>query len=181
MRRTTICLVGLAALAGCSKTPAGGQAAPAAVQPSAAVLPFQRPHPKAGLWRMALTTDAGPGITVTGETCIDAATERSVFMANPRDHAGNCDEPRFSANPGGGIVFDETCKLNTRTVVSHGVATGDFSNAYDLDVTSRMDPPIAGGVATNHSRIQAQWEGPCKPGQKPGQMSNVHLAGIGRG
>jgi hypothetical protein len=142
---------------------------------------FTQPHPKVGLWRMAISSDAGPGVSITGDICIDSKTESSAFEANPRSRHGDCSEPRFSANPGGGVVFDSACKFNGRTVTSHGVATGDFSSNYAVDVTTAMDPPLPNGMGGGHSRIEARWTGPCKPGQKAGQMTGLRVGALGRG
>ena len=181
MRATAICLVcSVAVLAACSKKPAEQASAPAATPP-ALILPFVRPHPKAGLWHMAMATDNGPGIKFGADMCLDAATEGSAFAANPRARSSNCSEPKFSANPGGGVVFDETCKVNQRAITSHGVATGDFSSAYAVDVTTTMDPPLPGGMGGGHTHIDAHWVGPCQPGQRPGQMTGLKLGGAGRG
>ena len=181
MRSTGLMMVcGLAVLAGCSKKPAGQAGAPAAQAVQAPAI-FQRPHPKVGLWRMSITSDAGPGIAFSAAICLDEKTESAGFMANPRAHASNCEEPKYAANPGGGVVFDETCKVSQRTIISHGVITGDFTSAYAADVTTSMDPPLPGGMGGGHSRIQAQWVGPCPAGQRPGQMTGLKLSGVGSG
>ena len=176
---------GTAALAACSKPPASNTAAApqvhAPVAPPASTAGFLRPHPKVGLWRMSMSSDNGPGVSMTGEMCIDAKTEASAFEANPRAHASNCSAPHFSSNPGGGMIFDSTCKVGDRTISSHGVATGDFSNSYVLDVSTRIDPPLPGVSGIGHSRVEAHWIGPCKPGQRPGQMTGLKIGGFGRG
>jgi len=179
MRASAIGLVcGLACMAGCSKSPTN----PPAVQaPAGPAFSFGRPQPKLGLWKLTISTDDGPGISFTGEMCIDAQTQRSAFEVSPRARSRNCTEPKFSPNPGGGVVFDGTCKVNDRVITSHGVATGDFSNAYSVDMTTRMDPPLPGGLGGGRSRIDARWAGACKPGQRPGQMTGLHLSGVGRG
>ncbi len=182
MRAPVTCLVcSLAVLAACSKPPARQEAAPAAKAPAGPAFPFGRPHPKLGLWRMSFSTDSGPGISIAGDMCIDAKTESSAFEASPRSRGRNCSEPTFSPNPGGGVTFDGACKINGRTITSHGVASGDFSSAYVVDVTTHMDPPLPGGVGGGHSRIEAHWVGPCLPDQRPGQMTGMHLARMGRG
>jgi hypothetical protein len=182
MRAAGVVIVcGLALLTACSKKPAEPAGGPAANASGGAVLPFTRPHPKLGLWQMNISTDTGPGVQVAGEICIDASTETSAFQASPRARSNNCSEPRFAPNPGGGVAFDASCKVNDRTISSHGVATGDFSSAYAVDVATSMDPPLPGGVGSGHSKIEAHWVGPCKPGQRPGQMTGIRLAGVGHG
>lgn len=177
MRTAVVMACGAVVLAGCSKPPE--QAATPAARGGSSVLPFQRPHPRLGLWRMTLSTESSGGLSVAGDICVDASTEASAF--EPRSHArsGNCDEMRFSPNPGGGVAIDETCRINGRSVNSHAVASGDFSTNYTLDVTTRMDPPLPGGLG-EHTRMQARWVGPCA-GQRPGQMTRMRLAATGQG
>jgi len=69
--------------------------------------------------------------------------------------------------------------MGSRTINSRGVATGDFSSAYAVDVTTTMDPPLPGNLTSTRSRIESHWIGPCKPGQAPGQMTGMKLAGVG--
>jgi hypothetical protein len=175
--RAAVCIAcSVLALAGCSK-PAAEHAPPAA---SAPVLQFQRPHPRLGLWSMTVSTDRVPGFALAGEICIDASTERSAFEPASRSRSRNCSEPRFSPNPGGGVSIDGACEVNGRSIVSHAVATGDFSTRYTLDVTTRMDPPLPGGLG-EHTRMQARWIGPCAEGQRPGQMTRLRPTALGQG
>jgi hypothetical protein len=177
MRVIAVCLVSsVALLAACSKP---AESAKPAIGPATLL---GKPHPKAGLWQMAISSDAGPGISVSGQICIDAKTENSAFESSPRTHSKDCTDPSFLVSPGGGLVFETVCKVSGgRTITSHGVASGDFNNAYSVDFTTKVDPPLEGGIGDGHSRIAAHWLGPCKPGQKPGQMSGVKLGGLGRG
>jgi hypothetical protein len=184
-RTTTLTLVSaLALLAACSK-PATSTSAPggeaAAPKPANPVAVFTRPHPKAGLWQMTMSTDAGPGVKMSGEICLDEKTENAAFEAGPKAKSSNCQEPRFSANPGGGMVFETVCKVGERSITSKGVATGDFSSSYAVDVTAIMDPPLPGNMGTTHTRMESHYIGPCKEGQTPGRMLGMKLAGVGRG
>ena len=185
MRTTVTCIAAsLAVLAACSKAPSAGgagQASTTAAAPAQAPAPslFSRPHPKAGLWRMAMSNDTGPGVNFTGEVCIDANTEQSAFQAGPRAKPKDCADPKIGPAPGGGIAFDTTCQSSGRTLTSHVVASGDFNSAYSMDVTSSMDPPPQGVPPQMHMHMQATWLGACKPGQAPGHMS-MKLSGLGR-
>jgi hypothetical protein len=171
----------LALLGACSKTPVAKTqaAAPAAPNPMAA---FARPHPKPGLWRMTMSTDAGPGVKMSGQICIDEKTEDAAFNAAPRrSKSTDCDAPKFAANPVGGISFETVCRMGDRTVANRGVATGDFSSAYALDVTSTTDPPFPGNLGTVHTRMESRYLGPCQQGQSVGRLMGMKLAGVGRG
>jgi hypothetical protein len=55
------------------------------------------------------------------------------------------------------------------TVTSHAETSGDFNSAYTVTVTSRSE---GGRLGTRDSKIAmtAKWTGPCKDGQKPGDV-----------
>ena len=190
MRRSaTIVLSGLAALAACSKSqpaapgaPAGGSTAavaPAApAKPSVAAL-FSKPQRKPGLWSISISTSTGPGLKLGGEVCVDAETEKSASFNTSPTGSKACAQNSFSPAPGG-VAFDTTCKFDNRTIVSHGVATGDFSSNYTVDVSTHMDPPLPGGQGDSKSHIEAHWLGPCKPGQTPGHMT-MKMGRFGQG
>ncbi len=189
MRAAAICLVSsMAVITACSKAPTAGQtggaSAPSPAPTAAPASPVQAagllPHPKAGLWKMSMAMDAGPGIRMGGEICLDAQTEQAAFTAGPQARSKDCSEPAFGVAPGGGVTFDTTCKREGRTVRMHGVATGDFNSAYAMDTTTSMDPAPPGAPAEMKMHMQAQWLGPCRPGQTPGHMS-MKMNGVGQG
>lgn len=176
----TVCLLaGSALIAGCNKheTAQGGTVrTPLATE--AALALGGRPHPKPGLWRTSLSMNAGPGVTLSGELCLDSSTEDSAFTSSSRG-ARNCDAPRFSPGPNG-LNFSTTCHAGGRTIVSQGVATGDFKTSYALDVVTRVDPAPAGLPNEMRTKMQATWMGPCRPDQKPG-AATMRFAGLGQG
>lgn len=189
MRAAILCLsLSMALLAGCSKGPGapprpngpppGPAPAPKAAAPGAAAFFNGRPQRKPGLWRMTVATDSGPGLKLAGEICLDAATDRTSSFTAARGAMKDCGRPTFRPSLGG-ISFDSTCKFGSRTVTTHGVASGDFNKAYTLETTTRTDPPLPGGGEVK-TRIAAQWLGPCLPGQVPGKMS-MKVTGLGQG
>ena len=184
MRTAEACLLsGLILTAACSRPAAPGRAAaggPGPSSPSIGAPASFRPHPKAGLWRTTIATSAGPGVRMSGEMCLDASTEQTAFSSGAQSVSKDCSAPSFGPAPGGGVMFDTTCRSGGRTITTHGVATGDFSKAYDLDLTSHIDPAPPGLGGDTKTKVQAQWAGPCKPGQKPGHAS-MRMTGFGQG
>ena len=156
------CLAGAALLAGCHRHGAQSDASAPSI--------FARPHPKPGLWRTSASTNALPGLGMTGELCLDASNEDDAFSSSGRSLAKDCGPWKFQRVEAG---FDLTivCHLGRRTITTSGVATGDFISSYAADLTTRTDPPAPGLPAEMSSTIRAKWIGPCPPGQKPGQMS----------
>ncbi|HEY7219560.1 MAG TPA: hypothetical protein VH985_14340, partial [Candidatus Binatia bacterium] len=59
------------------------------------------------------------------------------------------------------------------------VFTGRFDSSYKADIKSSYEPPMA-GMKESSSMIEAKWLGPCKAGQKPGDivmpgMPNINI------
>ena len=68
------------------------------------------------------------------------------------------------------VVSESVCKLNGSTAKTRAVFTGRFDSAYNSDIKSTYEPPIA-GMREASTVIEAKWLGPCLPGQKPGDIS----------
>jgi hypothetical protein len=182
MRVAAACLLAASALiSGCGRHDSAQVSAGGAAQPTEAATPVltSRPHPKAGLWRTSMSTNAGPGITMTGELCVDSSTEDSAFSANGRSISKDCEPTQFAPSDGG-FAFTAVCHAKGRTITTKGLATGDFRTSYALDVSTQIDPSPAGLPPEMHTKMQATWLGPCKPGQKPGQAS-MRFGGFGQG
>ncbi len=183
MRIVALCFVSsMSLLAACSKAPNAGAASSAPAAPAAGPATttphglLSVPHRKPGLWKVSFSTDGGPGVRMNGELCIDEQTDQTTSYG--AGGAGkNCVQSNLRPSPEGGFAFDSTCKFAGHTATTHGLVTGDFNNSYAVSVATHMDPPILAGTGDVHTQIQAQWEGPCRPGQKPGAMS-MKLAGI---
>ena len=182
MRRIAVwVLAGSALFAGCAKHQAATSASPdgaAASAPGPAAL-IGRPHPKPGLWRTSVTTNAGPGVTMTGELCLDASNEDMAFSSSGHGFSKNCDPVKYQAADGG-VGFSTVCHIGRRTVTTTGTATGDFKSDYSVDVSTLMDPAPPGLPAKMSTTIRAKWEGPCPAGTKPGQVS-MKFTGFGQG
>jgi hypothetical protein len=180
MRRIVVgLLAGSVLIAGCGKHDNGQTTASAGAQgASGSSLLGGRPHPKAGLWRTSISTSAGPGITMSGELCLDQATGDSAFTSSARG-AKDCSTPKFTP-AADGLHFSATCHTGSRTIVSNGVANGDFNSSFAVDVSTHVEPAVSGLPGDVHTRMQATWVGPCRPDQKPGQ-SSMKFGGFGQG
>ena len=127
-----------------------------------------------------MTNALGPSVSFSGQVCLDAQTEDAAFQSGPMTQTKNCESPKFAAGPDGGLAFDTACKTDGRTVTVHATLSGDFHNAYAMDVTSQLSPAPAGMPSEFRTHTEARWIGPCKPGQAPGHMA-FKLSGFGRG
>jgi hypothetical protein len=76
---------------------------------------------------------------------------------------------------GNAVVLDSVCSHQGSTVRTKGRFSGDFNSRYSGDMHSTFDPPLQ-GMKEMRQKIEARWLGPCKPGQKPG---DVFVEGMG--
>jgi hypothetical protein len=185
MRKVLIVAVGVTALAGCSKsadhaaTNAAG--APGAAPPSnpiAAAAKAMEPRRKAGLWQMAVSTTGGPGMSLSLQTCIDAAHASDFNVKPPASARTNCSSSK-SHPIAGGWAFESTCTTNGRTMKTTGTVTGDLSSGYHMEASTQTEPPMQGMAAVAKTNIDAKWLGACPPGMKPGatKFGGMNLGG----
>jgi hypothetical protein len=137
------------------------------VSPAAALdLPARKP----GLWEIKMIMDgpqpAGPMMQLI---CIDAATDK--LLHDKMSGVGACSQQDMSRS-GSTIVVDSSCKIANMSTHSHMVIEGDFDSAYTMKVSTTIE----GGPAQSQRPIkrdmtlQAKWQGPCRAGQKPGDI-----------
>src|SRR5262249_2754797 len=110
------------------------------------------------------------------QECLDAATDKLMNSNFAGAAAGTTCSKQDMTRSGATIVVDSVCTVaGGSTVTSHTVVSGSFDSGYTVDVTSTREGgrPLPGGAAPGGStqmKIAATWIGPCKPGQKPGDM-----------
>lgn len=135
----------------------------------AAAANLDYPPRKPGLWEMSMAhgdePDAKPHIV---QQCIDAKTDTAMREMGQGASRDACSKQDMRKD-GGKIVVDSVCKLGPTTLTSHSEISGDFSSSYRMESHTAYDPPLA-GRAKGTAIVQAKWLGPCKAGQKPGDM-----------
>lgn len=123
------------------------------------------PKRKSGLWEMKMQM---PGMPSQGpmQMCVDQASD-NVMQDKAREKA-NC--PVMDVNKSGNkITIHSVCKHEGSTVTSDAVITGDFDSNYRNDMVMRYNPPQH-GMSEMKMVQEARWLGPCKAGQKPGDV-----------
>ena len=161
-----------ATAAACSKPAAeradGGQAATQAAKPASGggALTLQ-PKRKAGLWDISM--GGGAGVKIAAQMCVDEATAADFDIKRPEASDAKCSKSKVQRT-GGGWTFESTCQVPGGTMTSKGVISGDLNDNYQMDLTSRMDPPPRGMPAETKMSMKARWLGPCPAGMKPGAM-----------
>lgn len=123
------------------------------------------PKRKSGLWEMK-TQMAGVPPQGPLQMCIDQATDN--LMQERAKEKANC--PVMDVNRSAGKVsIHAVCKQEGLTTTSDAVITGDFEKSYRSDMHIRYEPPQQGMKEMKMTQ-EARWLGPCKAGQKPGDV-----------
>lgn len=184
MRSTIVILAAGAAalaLAGCQKKDAAGASqasAAASAAPATGASPLASlPHRKAGLWQMHQSV-SGIDRVMTSEICIDDATEAKMSMWSA-GASQNCSTQNVSRGLDGSIKIASTCKMGSGgTISTVATVSGDYSSHYRVHADSTTTGAAVPQMNGQHTMIiDAQWTGPCPPGQVGGDMT---LPGVGK-
>ena len=123
------------------------------------------PKRKSGLWEMKMQMAGMPGHGPM-QMCVDQASD-TVMQERAREKV-NC--PVMDVQQGiGKVTIHSVCKHEGTTVTTDAVITGDFNSSYRNDMVMRYDPPMQGMKEMKMTQ-DARWLGPCKAGQKPGDV-----------
>lgn len=123
------------------------------------------PSRQSGLWEIMTMVDGKPMGTGPLQQCIDSKTDDMMGQ----NMAGIVCERNAVARAGPVLTIDSVCKIGKTRTTTKGTFTGDFAKAYKANLAITYDPPMMGMKAARMS-IDARRLGPCKPGQRPGQI-----------
>lgn len=129
-----------------------------------AQLPADMPRPDPGLWQMKTSLAQMGGMGMGFQICLDESVDD--LLIQPDDET-TCSEHSYRRE-GERLVFSAVCRTDGSEARMEGVFTGDFRRSYRGDVATTYTPPLEGMTRTDMS-IEAQWTGPCQPGQRPGE------------
>jgi hypothetical protein len=118
------------------------------------------PARKAGLWEITI---AGPH-SIKVRQCSDAASDQAMAQAGI-GLAADCPK-RDVQQSGNAITIDSVCRSAGKTTTSHIVITGSLESKYTMTMTN-PSPGKSGGAAMT---LYAEWLGPCRADQKPGDV-----------
>jgi hypothetical protein len=144
-----------------------------------AVYAVEMPKRKSGLWEMKMTSTHGQGGTFAMQQCIDETTDElmrqqgdSASMMMPKRGKSSSKEKCSTQNmrrEGNTFVMDSVCQHGKTTATTHAVATGTFDSSYRMESKTTFDPPMS-GIRDSTTIVEAKWLGPCKEGQRPGDV-----------
>jgi len=138
------------------------------------------PKLKPGQWETTTVSSGTPGAPQNKITmCTDDSVQKQMMNIGEGMRREMCSKAEIRRD-GGKYIGDSVCKIGPGTMTSHSVMTVAGDSAYKTVVSATYDPPFMGHSHTKMT-INARNVGPCKPGQRPGdlvlpngQTMNVH-------
>ena len=124
------------------------------------------PRRKSGLWEVT-AAQANSAPAPAGQLCIDEKTDDLARQLG--QGAMDCSRQDIRSE-GGGYVIDSVCRLGDTTATTLARISGSFESAYQVDIDSKYEPPLM-GMREGRATVRARWLGPCKPGQRAGDMT----------
>ena len=134
------------------------------------------PKRKAGLWEINMRMDGAPSMGPI-QQCIDQNTD-NLMQQKAKEQKPDCSVMDVKTS-GNRVTIHSVCNMEGTTVTSDGVFEGAFDASYRGTMKSRYNPPMHGMSESNMTQ-EARWLGPCKPGQKPGDVIMPNM-GMGPG
>jgi hypothetical protein len=131
------------------------------------------PKLKPGLWEVSSRTSqqAKEEPPLRSSMCLDDATAKEMYNASQGMMAGMCS--RFEVKREGSVYRSEaTCTIGQSKMVAKSTMTLSGDASYRIEGTSTYDPPFM-GMKEATTVVDAKHAGPCKPGQKPGDITTA--------
>ena len=138
---------------------------------SSQVLADDLPKRKPGLWEIDVRMAGMPNMGAI-QQCIDETTDD--LMEDEADAECRVMDIKSSGNK---VTVHSVCNVDGSTATTDGVFEGSFSSSYKGTLKTRFNPPLEGMSETNMTQ-KARWLGPCKPGQKPGDVITPNMGNI---
>jgi len=127
------------------------------------------PTRKAGLWELKMVRPGSAIDEVAMQHCTDEATDKKMTSSFQPMANEACSKQDTQKTPTG-YVTDSVCNIAGMSTTSRAEITGDFNAAYSVKVTSHQDNPLPGVPKDATMTLDAKWLGPCKDGQRPGDI-----------
>jgi hypothetical protein len=132
-----------------------------------AALAEEPPRRKSGLWRIEQSMGGMPSPMGAIETCVDEKTD-DLTRQRLSEREQKCEQSSFTRE-GGAFRVHSVCKFENTVATMDGKFTGSFDKAYRSEMHISYSPPLH-GLGSTDMVMDAKWLGPCKPGQKAGDI-----------
>ncbi|HEV2219059.1 MAG TPA: DUF3617 family protein [Casimicrobiaceae bacterium] len=136
------------------------------------------PKLQPGLWEMTHSSNRASSHPSTTTMCLDATVQKEMVDIGAGAMKGMCSKHDFRLSGGRG-TGDYVCDMGNSKMHSKLVMVMNGDTGYRTEIHATYDPPFM-GVAQVDTVVTARRLGPCKPGQRPGDMTtaNGHTVNI---
>ena len=124
------------------------------------------PKRKSGQWEISTAQTGGPPGPVA-QMCIDEKTDDLTRQLAAG--AVTCSKQEIRRE-GDRYVAESVCKIGESTATTRTVISGDFESTYQADIEAKYSPPLM-GMSEGRSTVAARWIGPCRAGQRAGDIT----------
>ena len=127
------------------------------------------PKRKSGLWELSTSQTGGPAGPIA-TMCIDETTDDLTRQLAAG--AASCSRQDIRRE-GERYVAESICRIGDSQATTRTVISGNFTSTYQADIEAKYSPPLM-GMSEGRSTVSARWLGPCRAGQRAGdiQMPN---------
>lgn len=132
------------------------------------------PKRKSGLWEINTQMEGMPNAGAM-QQCIDQNTD-DLIQQQAKKEKTDCSVMEVKPQ-GNKVATHSVCKFGGTTATTDAVFTGAFDSAYKGDMKTRYSPPMH-GMSETKMTLEAKWLGPCKPGQKPGDLIMPNMKAV---
>jgi len=129
------------------------------------------PKLKPGLWEMTRTADNAPQRPTTTTVCLDDSVQKEMFDLGNGAMKGMCSKHDFRMS-GGRATGDFVCDMGGSRMHSTSAMVMNGDSAYRTEIHTTYDPAFM-GMSKLDTVLTARRLGPCKPGQRPGDMTTA--------
>jgi hypothetical protein len=128
------------------------------------------PKLKPGLWETTTAAARADGKAPHISTlCLDETVQKEMIRMSTGMMSGMCSKYDIKTT-GNKVTSEAVCDLGGSKMQSKAVMTLTGNTAYRTEARATFDPPFMGSKESN-TVIEGRHVGPCKPGQKPGDLT----------
>lgn len=137
---------------------------------SGAVAAQDFPKLKPGLWETTTSSPRGNDKAPrTSTLCLDDSVQQDMYRMSMGMMAGMCSKHDLKTS-GNKVTSEAICDFGGTKMRSKAVMTLNGNAAYRTEAHATFDPPFMGNKEST-TVIEGKHVGPCKPGQKPGDLT----------
>ena len=141
---------------------------------ASSALAADMPKRKSGLWEINTRMEGMPGMGPM-QQCIDQNTD-DLMQQQAKKEKTSCSVMDIKPQ-GNKVTIHSVCKMEGSTATTDAVFIGAFESSYKGEMHTRFSPPMH-GMSESKMSIDARWLGPCKAGQKPGDVTMPNMNGM---